>query len=84
MQKIFYGPAVPTYTLTDLSIREKLIMVPLVIAIIWLGVFPQPVLDTTGPLVKTILDSKEFEAKSKPAWLWPQGENLSSKGGPHE
>jgi NADH-quinone oxidoreductase subunit M len=84
MQKIFYGPSASTYTLSDLSIREKLIMVPLVVVIIWLGVFPQPVLDTTGPLVKNILDNKTFEAKSKPTWLWPQGESLSSKGVPHE
>lgn len=82
MQKIFYGPAVPASALTDLSIREKLIMVPLVVAIIWLGVFPQPVLDTTGPLVKNILASETLE--SKQTWIWPQGESLSSKGVPHE
>jgi NADH-quinone oxidoreductase subunit M len=83
MQKIFYGPEASSHALTDLSMREKLIMVPLVVAIVWLGVFPQPVLNTTEPLVKNILENQSLEAKNKPTWFWP-GESLSSKGGPHE
>jgi NADH-quinone oxidoreductase subunit M len=36
------GPALP-----DLSLREKFILVPMVIVIVWLGLFPQTVLDTS-------------------------------------
>ncbi len=51
MQKVFLGEIKPEPSFNhghihDLSIREKLILVPMVIAIIWLGVFPQPVIDT--------------------------------------
>src|SRR5688572_8432379 len=48
VQKVFYGTEENVRDLSDLSIREKLILVPLVIIIIWLGVFPQPVLDTVS------------------------------------
>ncbi|MEX2231458.1 MAG: NADH-quinone oxidoreductase subunit M [Cyclobacteriaceae bacterium] len=84
VQKIFYGPQVATYTLPDLSIREKLIMVPLVAIIIWLGVFPQPVLNTTGPLVNTLLENRSIQAKNQPPPILPDEESLSSKGRPHE
>lgn len=83
MQKIFYGEELSAYTLPDLSIREKLIMLPLVGAIIWLGVYPQPVLNTTGPLVNTVLENKIIQAKGKPLWYGDQ-QILSSKGGSHE
>jgi NADH-quinone oxidoreductase subunit M len=85
MQKIFYGPlAATTHTLTDLSIREKVMMVPLVVVIIWLGVFPQPVLNTSRPLVNAVLENKMKEAKVNDPWFRPKEETLTSKGGTHE
>ena len=62
MQKIFYGPRIFSYELADFSLREKLIMIPLVMIIIWLGVYPQPVLDTTAPLVNRVLEGKTEQA----------------------
>jgi NADH-quinone oxidoreductase subunit M len=60
VQKIFYGDmndqavhqshqssGTEQKILTDLSIREKFILVPMVIVIIWLGLFPQHVLNTS-------------------------------------
>ncbi|MBL0744266.1 NADH-quinone oxidoreductase subunit M [Chryseolinea lacunae] len=44
VQKIFLGKPEHHYTLPDLSGREKLILVPLVVAIVWLGLFPQAVM----------------------------------------
>ncbi|HEX8039318.1 MAG TPA: proton-conducting transporter membrane subunit, partial [Chryseosolibacter sp.] len=84
MQKIFYGKQVSTYALPDLSLREKLIMVPLVAVIIWLGVFPQPVLNTTSTLVNTLLENKVSDARTHSPWLLHPEESLSSKGGSHE
>jgi len=55
MQKIFFGPRLFNYTLPDFTLREKLVMVPMVVVIIWLGVFPQPVLNTSEPLVNSVL-----------------------------
>lgn len=84
MQKIFYGKEELTYSLPDLSIREKLIMIPLVVIIIWLGIFPQPVLDTTGPMVNAVLKNNIIQAKTETQSLLPQEEMISSKGGSHE
>jgi NADH-quinone oxidoreductase subunit M len=48
VQKVFLGREQTGRELHDLSFREKLILVPLTVIIIWLGVFPQPVLDTVN------------------------------------
>ncbi|HYG20601.1 MAG TPA: hypothetical protein VD816_16795, partial [Ohtaekwangia sp.] len=54
MQRIFLGP-LNDQPLNDLSMREKFILVPMTIAIIWLGFFPQPVLDTSRRPVEGLL-----------------------------
>lgn len=83
LQKIFYGPLTATYTLPDLSFREKVIMVPLVAIIVWLGVFPQPVLNTSEPLVRSLLQNESIQTQ-KESIGEPFQETLSSKGGQHE
>jgi len=57
VQKVFYGKEENIHVLNDLSLREKLILVPLTIVIIWLGLFPQPVLNT----VKRSIDPMKRE-----------------------
>ncbi|MES3039874.1 MAG: NADH-quinone oxidoreductase subunit M [Pseudomonadota bacterium] len=47
MQKAFYGPAKSEHALVDLNGREKLIMLSLIITLLWLGLYPQTVLDTS-------------------------------------
>ncbi len=81
MQKIFYGAYAAEYTLPDLSLREKVIMVPLVVVIVWLGVFPQPVLNTTGKLVTTVLENKVSQGPPPSTKNEPM---LISKDGLHE
>jgi len=46
VQKVFYETEQKQRELKDLVLREKLILIPLVLNIIWLGLFPQPVLNT--------------------------------------
>ncbi len=58
MQKIFLGQPSqqdPFDHLPDLSLREKVITVPLAIIIIVLGLFPQPVLNTSSAAVDAVL-----------------------------
>lgn len=63
MQRVFYGPAAaPVHTLPDLSRREKLIMIPMVMLIIALGVFPQYTLDTSRAAVSVILKERKVAA----------------------
>lgn len=82
MQKIFYGPRLFSYSLPDFSVREKLMMIPLVVIIIWLGLYPQPVLDTTAPLVQRVLDEKNAQTTSQPGQS--DGRTISLKEVTHE
>ena len=43
VQKVFLGKKTIDYKMDDLTVREKVISASLVIAIVWLGLFPQPV-----------------------------------------
>jgi NADH-quinone oxidoreductase subunit M len=54
VQKVFYSKDESNRVLNDLSLREKLILVPLVIIIIWLGLYPQPVLNTVKPSIHQV------------------------------
>ncbi|MCZ7532039.1 MAG: NADH-quinone oxidoreductase subunit M [Acidimicrobiia bacterium] len=60
-ERIFHGPVVnpKIEALKDLNFREIAIMVPLVVLIIGLGVYPKPVLDRVQPSVEIILDRIE-------------------------
>jgi len=48
-------------TMADLDWREKVVFAPLVVATIWLGIQPQPVLDMMGPTVQAIVERYEAE-----------------------
>jgi NADH-quinone oxidoreductase subunit M len=52
MQKVFLGEA-PAKGVVDLTTREKIILVPMVILIIWLGLYPKPVIDTVKKALST-------------------------------
>jgi len=63
MQKVFLGKSVSEKALPDLSLREKFILIPLVVAIIWLGLFPQTVFTT----VKQIITNQFAVEQIKPS-----------------
>jgi NADH-quinone oxidoreductase subunit M len=83
VQKVFYEKFEKKSILDDLSLREKLVLVPMVAAILWLGVYPQPVLNTSKPVVDEILMEKENSS----AWITPEektGYTKNEKGGEYE
>mgnify|MGYP006168671319 CR=1 FL=1 len=47
MQKAFYGPARSDVRLPDLNGREITTMLVLMVSLLWLGLYPQPVFDTS-------------------------------------
>jgi NADH-quinone oxidoreductase subunit M len=51
VQKVFLGKEKTEWKISDLSVREKFISASLVITLIWLGLLPQKVLDTSKPTV---------------------------------
>jgi len=48
IQRTFQGPNEASWQLPDLSMREGAIMAIMVATIVWLGLYPQPVIDTFG------------------------------------
>jgi NADH-quinone oxidoreductase subunit M len=62
MQKVFLGKNIEGLGITDLSLREKFILVPLCIVIIWLGLFPQQIINTAKPTVANGLHTKNHAA----------------------
>jgi len=76
VQKVFLGKEERVRTLVDLSLREKLIMVPLVIVIVWLGLFPQPVLNTAKRTITGLFPHSTSLSVVK--------EGMKTKGGAHD
>jgi NADH-quinone oxidoreductase subunit M len=54
MQRIFAGPNKEARKLSDLHAREMAIMLVMIAAIVWLGLYPQPVLDTAAGALQTL------------------------------
>ncbi len=66
LQKVFFGKKNTDWKMNDLSIREKVVSVSLVIIIVVLGLFPQPVFDVAKPsLLKTLERTKSQESGNK-------------------
>lgn len=59
IQKVFFGPQNPELKMKDLSVREKIIMGFMVIVIFYLGLFPQPVINTSKSAIKKTLNDQE-------------------------
>jgi NADH-quinone oxidoreductase subunit M len=57
VQKVFFGNKNKDWKMNDLTIREKMVAASLIIVIVWLGLFPQPVFDTARPALLKTLDS---------------------------
>lgn len=54
VQRTFQGEPRHKGNIPDLSARETGMLAALILAIFWLGLFPGPVLNTTGPMLNTI------------------------------
>jgi NADH-quinone oxidoreductase subunit M len=54
LQKIFQGERKKEWTLSDFSTRELVAMGSLIIAIVGLGVYPQPVIKTVQPVINNM------------------------------
>jgi NADH-quinone oxidoreductase subunit M len=58
VQKVFLGHQNSEWKIPDLTLREKVVSALLVIAIVWLGLFPQPVLNTAKPAILKTLNKQ--------------------------
>ncbi|MGK7394106.1 MAG: complex I subunit 4 family protein [Candidatus Cyclobacteriaceae bacterium M3_2C_046] len=55
-QKVFQGQKKSHWSFNDLNIREMVVLGTLVISIIWLGLYPQPVINTARSSLKFLLN----------------------------
>src|SRR5450756_1396552 len=62
VQKVFFGNKNRDWEMNDLTVREKIVSASLVIAIVWLGLFPQPVFNTAKPALLKTLDAQREKA----------------------
>jgi NADH-quinone oxidoreductase subunit M len=75
VQKVFFGNKNADWKIQDLTLREKVVSASLIIAIVWLGLFPKPILDKARPaILKTLNKQKEITFqnpgnKAKEAYL---------------
>jgi NADH-quinone oxidoreductase subunit M len=42
--------------LKDLNLREKLVLIPLIVAIFWIGIYPKPLFNRMEPSVKNLIE----------------------------
>jgi NADH-quinone oxidoreductase subunit M len=54
IQRTFHGPNTRGWHLPDLALRDMAIMAVLIAFLVWLGLFPQPVLKTADPVLRSL------------------------------
>jgi len=68
VQRILYGPVDKEENrgLTDLSLRERIVLLPALVMIIVIGVYPGPFLTRTAPSVNALLEQVDVRAAQAP------------------
>jgi NADH-quinone oxidoreductase subunit M len=54
VQKVFLGPSERSDHVSDFSFREIVVMAALTLPIVWLGLYPQPVINTVKPMINKL------------------------------
>lgn len=54
VQYVFHGPNNHHWELPDLGVREAIIVTPMIVILLWLGLYPQPVFNTFDPAMETL------------------------------
>ena len=65
VQRVFHGKCkFEKGQLADLNIREMAIFAPMMIGLLWLGIFPQPILNTAKPAIEALQQTVGADLKS--------------------
>ena len=54
MQRVFHGEARKAWSLPDLTIRERGVSAAMIVLIVWLGLFPQLIINKAGPALENL------------------------------
>jgi NADH-quinone oxidoreductase subunit M len=54
VQRAFHGANVHAWRLPDLVKREILVLAPMIVLLLWLGLYPLPVLNTFKPAMRSL------------------------------
>ena len=88
-QRVFHGPAEgPNAEISDLKLREGLLLVPFVVGIVFMGVYPKPVIDRMEPAVDELIKHVcehvyDFECESESDWIVWTDDGSSGSGDGH-
>jgi len=72
VQRAFHGPNKHAWALPDLHVREAIMITMMITSLLWLGLYPQPVLNTFTPAME---DLQQYA--SRPLQLSASGQALS-------
>ncbi len=64
VQRAFHGPNAQNWKISDLSIRETVVLAAMIASLVWLGLFPQPVFDTSRQALKNMTEMGVQTAES--------------------
>ncbi len=65
-QRVFHGtPEGENASVSDMTVRERAVMAPVIALIVFLGVYPQPVLDRINPSVERLIERVEEKGEYK-------------------
>jgi len=62
VQRVFHGENTQAWQFPDLSLRETLIIAPMIVVLLWLGLYPQPVLNLFAPAMSNLQREAYFQA----------------------
>jgi len=57
VQRAFHGEKRREWTISDLSLREMAVMFFMIVSLVWLGLYPRPVIDTARPAITGLMQS---------------------------
>jgi len=75
VQRAFHGPNTHAWRLPDLTKREGVIVATMIAALLWLGLYPQTVLNTFEPALQNLQD----EAQQSTAAVLSRAEVMSNE-----
>jgi len=66
LQRVIFNPLDKSVNekLVDLSLREIAVLVPLLACIVWIGVYPKPILQRMEPSARELVQSVRLNAAS--------------------